>query len=126
VDAATVQEQREVARREHIYRNDRPLPHLQQRTVILVDDGIATGATIRAAIAAVRSQQPTHVVVAAPVAAAETCEALRREVEELACVLEPDVFFGVGFWYQDFPQITDEEVRALLARAWEAEAQQHQ
>lgn len=126
VDAATVREQREVARRERIYRNDQPLPNLRQRIVILVDDGIATGATMRAAIAAVRSQQPARIVVAVPVAAAETCEALRGEVEELACVLEPDVFFGVGFWYQDFPQITDEEVRALLARAWEAEAQQHQ
>lgn len=126
VAAATAREQREVARREQLYRNGRPLLRLEGRTVILVDDGIATGATVRAAIAAVRAQRPTRIVVAVPVAAAETCDALRGEVDELVCVFSTEAFFGVGLWYDYFPQISDDEVRELLAQSWHAPAREDQ
>lgn len=121
LQAATVRELREITRRDQEYRRDRPWPELRGRTIILVDDGIATGATIRAAIATVRVQEPARLIVAAPVAAAETCEVLRREVDELVVVHKADVFVGVGLWYVDFPQLSDETVRALLARAWDAD-----
>ncbi len=124
VEAVAADQQREVVRREHLYRKDRPLPDLRGRTVILVDDGIATGATMRAAAAAVRHQQPARLVIAVPVAAASTCQALRAEVDELVCVLTPAEFFGVGLWYDHFPQISDAAVCALLAQAWKADAHQ--
>jgi putative phosphoribosyl transferase len=126
LQTATVREQREVTRRALVYRGGRPLPDIHGRTVILVDDGIATGATIRAAIAAIRAQKPVRLIVAAPVAAVETCDTLRSEVDDLVVAYEPDVFFGVGLWYDDFPQITDDAVCALLAQAWDAEALQVQ
>jgi putative phosphoribosyl transferase len=126
IQAVAVRERSEVTRREQVYRNDRPLPDLRGRTVILIDDGIATGATMRAAIAAVRAQQPARIVVAVPVAAVETCDALRTDVDEVVCVFASDAFLGVGLWYDDFPQITDDAVCALLAWAWTAEARQNQ
>jgi len=110
-------EQREVERREHLYRGDRPAYEVYGRTVILVDDGIATGATMRAAVASVRRQQPARIVIAIPVAAFSTCEEFAREVDELVCVLMPEAFFAVGFWYEHFSQTTDEEVRDLLQQA---------
>jgi putative phosphoribosyl transferase len=113
--AVSAVEQQELAHRERAFRGERPSWALQGRTVLLVDDGLATGATMRAAVAAVRTQQPAKIVVAVPVAAPETCEELRREVDEVVCARVPVPFFGVGQWYERFEQTTDEEVRGLLA-----------
>jgi putative phosphoribosyl transferase len=110
-------EGRELERREQRYRNGRPVADLRGRTVILVDDGLATGATMRAAALAVRGQGPERVVVAVPVAAEPTCDEFRAEVDEVVCALTPEPFLSVGSWYEDFSQTTDEEVRELLARA---------
>jgi putative phosphoribosyl transferase len=90
---------------------------VQDRTVILVDDGIATGATIRAAIAALLQQQPARLIVAVPVAAEETCDELRDEVDELVCVMTPEPFHAISLWYEDFSPTADEEVRRLLERS---------
>ena len=117
IDAVTARERQELLRREYLCRGDHPAPDLRSQTVILVDDGIATGATMRAAIAVVRSEQPARLIVAIPVAPAGVYEALHAEADEVVCLLTPDVFLGVGAWYQHFPQITDEQVRAFLARA---------
>jgi putative phosphoribosyl transferase len=112
-------ELRELERRETAYRGGRPPPALADQTVILVDDGLATGATMRAAALAVRRQRPERVVVAVPVAAGETCEEFRDEVDEIVCAVVPRPFRAVGLWYEDFSQTSDEEVRELLARAAE-------
>ncbi|BAY77246.1 hypothetical protein NIES25_37060 [Nostoc linckia NIES-25] len=112
-----VQEERELERREKLYRGDRPFPDLRRRTVILVDDGLATGATMWAAAVAVRKQQPAAIVIAVPVAAPETCEQLEPEVDQIACISKPSPFYSVGLWYEKFPQTTDEEVRELLTKA---------
>ncbi|WP_445634793.1 Phosphoribosyltransferase [Nostoc sp. DSM 114161] len=112
-----VQEERELERREKLYRGDRPLKDLRGRTVILVDDGLATGATMWAAAVAVRKQQPAAIVIAVPVAAPETCQQLNPEVDQIACVSTPSPFYSVGLWYEKFPQTTDEEVRELLTKA---------
>lgn len=117
IEAITASAQQELTRRERLYRRDRPVPEVQSRTVILVDDGIATGATMRAAIAVLRYQHPARLVVAVPVAAPSVCQELRAEVDELVCLLTPTIFLGVGRWYEDFPQVTDEQVRDVLARA---------
>jgi putative phosphoribosyl transferase len=116
IDAVAAQEQQELARRERLYRGGRPPPDVRGRTVILVDDGLATGATMHAAIKALRQLQPARLVVAVPTAAPETCEALRAEVDEVICAITPEPFYAVGLWYEDFSQTTDEEVRDLLAR----------
>jgi len=118
IEAVTALEQRELQRREQLYRGVRPAPDVRGRTVILVDDGIATGATMRAAIAALRQSAPARVVVAVPVVAAPTVDVLRAEADELVFVAAPEHFIGVGFWYEDFSQATDEEIRDLLDRAW--------
>jgi putative phosphoribosyl transferase len=110
-------EEHELERREQVYREGRAPPDVEGRTVILVDDGLATGSTMRAAVAALKAQNPERLVVAVPVAATETCEALRREVDEVVCALAPEPFFAVGNWYQDFSQISDHEVRELLRHA---------
>jgi putative phosphoribosyl transferase len=117
IEAVARAEQVELERREQAYRGDRPTPDLHGRIVILVDDGLATGSSMRAAIAAVRTQQPARIVVAVPVAAKETCEELRREVDDLVCLRTPEPFSAVGLWYDDFSQTSDEEVRDLLQRA---------
>jgi predicted phosphoribosyltransferase len=117
VDAVAAREEAELSRREALYRGDRPPPDLRGRVVILVDDGLATGSTMRAAAAAVRGQGPARIVVAVPVAAAETCAELRAQVDELVGALTPEPFFAVGVWYEDFSQTTDEEVRTLLDHA---------
>lgn len=122
VEAVTAEQRRELTRRERLYRGDRPLPDIRGRVVILVDDGIATGATIRAAIAAVRQEQPARIVIAVPVASARTCEELREEVDELVCALEPEELYGIGLWYERFPQLADDEVRGLLAKAWHTDS----
>jgi predicted phosphoribosyltransferase len=117
IEAVATRELQEIARRELLYRDHRPTPQVQGQTVILVDDGLATGATMRAAVAALRQQQPARVVVAVPTAAPETCAELSAEVDEIVCARTPAPFYAVGLWYADFRQITDEEVRDLLARA---------
>jgi putative phosphoribosyl transferase len=119
IDAVTAREQEELARRERAYRGDRPAPDARGRTVILVDDGLATGATMQAAIAALRRQQPARIVVAVPTASPETCDALRAMVDEVVCAITPEPFHAVGRWYEDFSPTTDDEVRELLARAAE-------
>jgi predicted phosphoribosyltransferase len=117
IDAVVARELQELARRERLYRGDRPSPDVAARTVILVDDGLATGATMRAAIEAVRQQQPARIVVAAvPTASPDTCEGLKAEADEVICVMTPEPFFAVGHWYEDFTQTTDDEVHELLAR----------
>jgi predicted phosphoribosyltransferase len=116
------QEEHELERRNQLYRGDRPPPDVRGKTVILVDDGLATGSTMRAAVAALKAQGPERLVVAVPVAAPETCEALSREVDEVVCARAPERFFAVGNWYVDFSQISDAEVRGLLRRAWETAA----
>jgi putative phosphoribosyl transferase len=115
----TAREQTELERRERRYRDDRPLPSLVDRTVILVDDGLATGSTMRAAVVAVRSKHPREIVVAVPVGAHETCEALEREGARVHCLMTPEPFYAVGLWYEDFSQTTDEEVHELLERSAE-------
>ncbi len=120
VEAIAAAEGRELARRERDYRGERPPPDLTGRTVILVDDGLATGATMLAAIRAVRRRHPARVVVAVPVAPQEVCEALRRETHDVACLLTPAAFRSVGTWYDDFSQTSDDEVRALLRAATRA------
>jgi putative phosphoribosyl transferase len=117
IDRVMEKEKKELERRERIYRGNRAPPNMQGRTVILVDDGLATGSTMRAAVAALRKQQPSRIVVAVPVAAPEACEELRSEVDETVCAATPQPFLGVGRWYRDFSQTTDEEVHELLARS---------
>jgi predicted phosphoribosyltransferase len=117
LDRAAAEEARELERRERSYRGDRPEPQVQGKTVILVDDGLATGSTMKAAVAALRQQGPARIVVAVPVAAPSTCEELRREVEEVVCFATPEPFMAVGRFYDDFAQTTDDEVRELLAAA---------
>src|SRR5437899_9362877 len=104
IDAVVARELQELARRERLYRGDRPPPDVGGRTVILVDDGLATGATMRAAVQALRQQQPARIVVAVPTASPDTCEALRAEADDVTCAMTPEPFFAVGHWYDDFPQ----------------------
>jgi putative phosphoribosyl transferase len=115
-------EEQELERRERQYRGNRSAPSLAGRTLLLIDDGIATGATMQAALAVVRQQQPARVVAAAPVAHRDTCTDLRRVADEVVCVLEPDPLWAVAVWYQQFPQTSDHEIHRLLgrmqARAW--------
>lgn len=117
IDAAAEKELQELTRRERAYRDDRPPPDVAGRTVLLVDDGLATGSTMRAAVAALRKLHPARIVVAVPVGAAEICAGLRGEADEVVCARVPEPFHAVGLWYDDFTQTTDEEVRALLDRA---------
>ena len=122
IDAATldrvaVAEQAELERRESAYRGGRSAVDVAGATVILVDDGLATGSTMRAAVAAIREQRPERLVVAVPVAAPQTRDDLRREVDEIVCVATPDPFLAVGRFYEDFSQTTDREVSALLEQA---------
>jgi putative phosphoribosyl transferase len=120
--AVAVGEERELDRRERQYRDGLPSPDVTGKTVILIDDGLATGATMAAAATALRAEHPARLVVAVPVAAAETCEAFQRLVDEVVCGATPEPFHAVGLWYEDFSQTSDEEVRDLLARARHAEA----
>jgi predicted phosphoribosyltransferase len=122
IDAEAAAEGRELERRESLYRAGRPPIDVRGRTVILVDDGLATGATMHAAVLALRSQHPAAVVVAAPVGAPATCAALSGVADDCVCVLQPPGLDGVGRWYEDFTQTEDAEVRALLERAGAAPA----
>jgi predicted phosphoribosyltransferase len=117
IDAVAAEEQRELERRELAYRGDRPPPEVKGRVVILVDDGLATGSSMRAAAEALRKQQPARIVVAVPISAPQTCDEFRLEVDEIVCAVTPEPFRGVGLWYEDFSQTSDEEVRELLNRA---------
>ena len=117
IDTVARQEQQELERREILYRGARPAPELLGRTVIVVDDGLATGSTMRAAISALKKSKPGRIIVAVPVAPPSTVKEFEKEVDEVVCVLTTEHLDGVGRWYQDFSQTTDEEVRTLLERA---------
>jgi putative phosphoribosyl transferase len=117
VDIVAARELEELRRREAAYRDGRPAPDVRAKTVILVDDGLATGASMRAGVAALRKLGPARIVVAVPVGAAQTCDEFRDVADEIVCAETPDPFYAVGSWYSDFDQTTDEEVRELLARA---------
>jgi predicted phosphoribosyltransferase len=117
IETVTAAEQQELARRERVYRGERPPLEVRGCILILVDDGLATGATMRAAVAALRQQQPARLIIAVPMAAAETCEGLQAEVDEIICAVTPQAFYAVGQGYDDFSQTTDAEVRDLLQRA---------
>jgi len=110
-------ELQELQRRERLYRGDRPPPDVRDRKIILIDDGLATGASMRAAVVSLRAQHPARILVAVPIAAESVCEAFRTEVDEIICAVTPEPFYGVGRWYEDFSQITDREVRILLEEA---------
>lgn len=115
------EEQEEIERQERVYRKDRPELHLEGRTVVLVDDGMATGATMRAATIAARAQDPDSLVVAVPVASEATCAALRETVDDVVCSFTPEPFDNVGMWYTDFAQVTDDQVREIMERGEIAE-----
>ena len=117
IDAVADQEQKELERQERAYRGDVAFPDLKGRTVIVVDDGLATGSTMRAAVKALRLMEPRRIVVAAPVAAAETCRNLAKEADEVVCVNTPEAFHAVSLWYEEFLQTSDDEVRFLLKSA---------
>jgi putative phosphoribosyl transferase len=114
IEAVTAKEARELMRRERLYREGRPALQLAGRTVILVDDGLATGSTMRAAVAALHQAKPASIVAAVPIAAAPTCQELAAEVDQIMCLHTPEPFYSVGFWYEDFSQATDAEIRDLL------------
>ena len=117
IDSATKAEQQELERRQQAYRGTRESPQVRGRIILFVDDGLATGSTMRAAVTALRQQKPARIVVAVPVAAASTCQEFQEEVDQIICATTPEPFYGVGQWYEDFSQTTDEEVRDLLDRA---------
>ena len=117
IDRITARERRELERREQVYRGDRPASVLAGKTVIVVDDGLATGSTMRVAVHALRRLSPGRIVVAVPTGARQTCEELRLEADALVCVTMPEPFYAVGQQYDDFSPTTDEEVCRLLAAA---------
>lgn len=117
VEEMTEREHLEVERRERLYRGNRPFPDLRGKTVIIVDDGLATGSTMQVAVAALRKENPARIVVAVPVAARETCAAFENIVNEIVCEITPEPFAAVGLWYDDFSQTSDDDVHDLLTRA---------
>ncbi len=119
IEEIEARELRELGRRERAYRGDRPRPEIAGRTVILVDDGLATGATMLAAVTALRKEQPGSLVVAVPVAGPEVADTLHAAADEVVCLLAPRMLYAIGLWYDDFSQTSDDEVRGLLERAWE-------
>lgn len=119
IDAVAAAEGQELKRRERAYRGELPGTSMRGRIVILVDDGLATGSTMRAAVAAVRQQQPAWIVVAVPVGSPETCAEFQTVADEIVCACTPEPFYAVGYWYEDFSQTTDDQVRDLLQQAAE-------
>jgi putative phosphoribosyl transferase len=117
IATAAANEEGELDRQQRMYRDHRAPPVVRGRSIILVDDGLATGSTMRAAAAALLTQQPERLTVAVPVAPVETCTEMRHEVDDVVCLYSPQPFFAVGNWYEDFSQISDEEVRQLLRLA---------
>lgn len=115
IDEVAARELKELQRRDRTYRGNRPQLDVRNRIVILVDDGIATGSTMQAAISLLKPQNPSYLVVAVPVAPPETCKALRTVVDDVVCLITPETFYAIGLWYEDFSQTTDEEVHELLA-----------
>lgn len=122
IEEQTRVELAELARRERLYRGERPAPVLRDKTVLLIDDGLATGSSMRVAARAVRARSPARVVIAVPVGAPETCRELEAEADEVVCPLMPEELYAVGLWYEDFSQVTDDEVRDLLERAGRKQA----
>jgi len=123
IESTTVKEQKELERRERVYRGGRPPLDVRGKTVIVVDDGIATGSSMRAGIKALRQMKPARIVVAVPVAPESTCSHLEREVDELVCLDTPELFYAIGQFYADFSQVTDGEVQGLLRQSAEPVAQ---
>ena len=117
VNAVAARELKELERRERAYRGSRPAPEVRGHTLILIDDGVATGATMLAAAKALRQEEPKEIIVAVPVAARDTCDELRPKVDHIVCASMPEPFYAVGRWYENFSETTDEEVRDLLERA---------
>lgn len=117
IDSVAANELSEIKRRERTYRGDRPKPEISGSTIILIDDGLATGATMRAAAAALKTKNPAKIVVAVPTAAPDTCRFFEKKVDEVICVATPEPFYGVGAWYENFSQTADKEVCELLDKA---------
>jgi putative phosphoribosyl transferase len=117
IETETEKEKEELKRRERVYRSGRAPLNVANRTILLIDDGIATGSTIKAAIAALKKQKAAKIVVGVPVAPSSTIEELKKEVDDLVCVSAPDFFIAISVWYDEFPQTTDEQVRELLKKA---------
>jgi len=118
IQTATIREQQELDRREQTYRGDYPAPEIENRCVILVDDGLATGASMLAAVAALKQRNPASIVVAIPVAPSDTVQRLQQEADDVVCLATPEAFWAVGRWYREFSQIRDDEVTSLLLQAW--------
>ncbi|MBL1179254.1 phosphoribosyltransferase [Pantanalinema sp. GBBB05] len=116
IDAVAAKELKELQHRDRMYRGDRSPSEIRDRTVILVDDGIATGSTIRAAISVLKPQQPAQLIVAIPVAPPSTCDQLSQAVDEVICLFKPEALYAIGIWYEDFSQTTDATVRTLLTQ----------
>jgi putative phosphoribosyl transferase len=125
IETITQHELEELRRRERAYRDDLPAQDVTERTVILIDDGLATGASMQAAVIALRRRSPREIIVAVPLAPAETCALLARYTDDILCLAMPQPFRGVGAWYADFRQVSDDEVRALLIAAAEYEKAAH-
>jgi putative phosphoribosyl transferase len=117
IHQVTVREQRKLEQAEHLYRDDRPASAVKDKTIILVDDGMATGATLRAAITALQKQNPAHIIAAVPVAPAEVCQDISTMIDDVVCAETPEPFESVGLWYDNFSQVPDETVRELLRQA---------
>ncbi|MDJ0727480.1 MAG: phosphoribosyltransferase [Prochloraceae cyanobacterium] len=117
IEGVINKEQKELKRREIQYRGDRAAPNLRDRSVILIDDGIATGSTIQAALSSIKKQRPELIVVAVPVAAPDICKELKKEVDEVICLITPEWLYSISLWYEDFSPTSDEEVRYFLAKS---------
>ncbi len=124
IESIAIDQGRELERRERAYRGNQSPLDVTGRTVILTDDGLATGSTMRAAVAGLRHRRPMRIVIGVPVAAKSTCEALAQEVDDMICTMQPELFFAVGEWYADFSQTTDAEVRQLLEAAYQVRARE--